>query len=359
MLYISKNNSTIEDSNYNFFSVNGFFGINDHIRLTILSFILLSLILNIIIFTILLKRKKTKKTGGFSLSGILTFNILTVNFIHNLSYIFNWVIKDNTTEYRKDPDKPGLNVGALLIGSPSKYYPCIFQGFLLIFFSMSQDFIINIFFAFVNMEGKEKRFPFIIVIAIIGYIFPFFITLIYVNFALIGINEKVCYIAKYTYKIDKNGKVKYFPEKNYDIFKAIIFIIRGINYFITLLFGIRAIRYIKRSKKKDKKVEKLLSSLPVIAIVFFTLSIYLIFRIIFFMNSRLEEKYMDIYLILNSVDAVLLPIVFFINHGIYRYFCCCCPKIQYENDNYDNETSIKDDIILDNLMPKNENKEDE
>ena len=362
MLYNSKNNPNnnhpiIVDRNYNLFSIKDFFGINDVTRLIILIFIFISLILNIIIVTILIKRKKSNKKSVFSLSGILTLNILIVNFLHTISYIFNWVIKNDTTEFHK-PNKIPINVGGLLVGNPSNYKPCLLQGFLLIFFSMSQDFIINIFFAFVNMDGKEKRFIFILVILIAGYIFPFCITLIYSNLKLIGINEKVCYIAKYSYKIDdKTGEVQYFPEKNYNYFKAIIFSIRGLNLILTLFFIIRAIRYIQRSEKKDRKADKLISSLPVISVAFFTLSIYLIFRIVFFVDSRLEEKYMDIYLLLNSVDAVLLPIVFFINHGIYRYFCCCCPEIRYESDNYDNDTSIKDEIILENIIPKDEKKE--
>ena len=353
----NNNGSRIVDRNYDLFELKYFFGINDMTRLIILIFIFISLILNIIIVTILIKRKKANKKGVFSLSGILTLNILIVNFLHTTSYIFNWVIKNDETEFHK-PNKRPINVGGLLVGNPSNFKPCFLQGFLLIFFSMSQDFIINIFFAFVNMDGKEKRFIFILVILIAGYIFPFCITLIYSNLKLIGINEKVCYIAKYSYKIDdKTGEVQYFPEKNYNYFKAIIFSIRGLNLILTLFFIIRAIRYIQRSEKKDRKADKLISSLPVISVAFFTLSIYLIFRIVFFVDSRLEEKYMDIYLLLNSVDAVLLPIVFFINHGIYRYFCCCCPEINYESDNYDNDTSIKDEIILENIILKDEKKE--
>ena len=84
-----------------------------------------------------------------------------------------------------------------------------------------------------------------------------------------------------------------------------------------------------------------------------TLSVYLIFRIIFFINSKLEEEYINIYLIMNSVDAFLLPLSFFINHRIYKYFCCCCPKIKYQRDtndyDNDNDSSIRDGINLDSL----------
>lgn len=351
MLYFLKNDSNsipfIEKKNYNNYSSRDFFGINDPVRLVIFLFILSSFILNIIIITISIKRKKEKEKEGFSLSGILTLNILLVNFFHTLSYIFNWVIKNDDTKYKKGPNNLELNVGALLLGNPSNHFLCYFQGFLLICLSMSQDFIINIFFAFVNMEGKEKRHIFIIIIIIAGYIFPLSITLIYSNMDLLGINEKVCYIKKYAFEI-KGDKVEYHLEEHYNIYKAIIFIIRGFNYILTLFFIIRAIRYIRRSNKKDKKVDKLISSLPVIGVAFFTLSVYLIFRIIFFINSKLEEEYINIYLIMNSVDAFLLPLSFFINHRIYKYFCCCCPKIKYQRDtndyDNDNDSSIRDGI---------------
>ena len=58
---------------------------------------------------------------------------------------------------------------------------------------MNQDLI----FFFLKRDRKDKRFIFILVILILVYIYQFCITLIYSNLKLIGINEKVCYIAKY------------------------------------------------------------------------------------------------------------------------------------------------------------------
>ena len=64
------------------------------------------------------------------------------------------------------------------------------------------------------MDRKEKRIIFILVILIFGYIYHFCITLIYCNLKLIRgaplirINEIICYIVKYSYKIDDKAKLQ-------------------------------------------------------------------------------------------------------------------------------------------------------
>ena len=131
-------NITNNDPNINF---NFFLADGDFYRLIIIIFIIVSFLLNIIIIFIICCCYGKKRV--FSFSGTLTLIILIVNLLHISSYLINWVIK-----------KEGTNQISLLYGSGNA---CIFQGFLLIFLSMSQDIIVNIFFAFINSGEKEKN----------------------------------------------------------------------------------------------------------------------------------------------------------------------------------------------------------
>ena len=339
-------------NNYDYFSKEYFFGLNgDHTRLVIMIFILISFILTIFIIFMLHNYRKKREFSSFSLSGLLSLNILIENFFRTFSYIFNWLIKDDNTKFN------GYNIGALLNGNPSNFNLCIVQGFLLIFLSISQDIITNIFFSFVNVEQQEKKHLYIIILLIAGYIFPASVSFFYYKFDIIGINERFCYIEKYSFEIN-NIKVIYKKKNDYKIYVLLIFIIRSFNFFLTLYFIIKAMRYIKNSKKdeNDRKAGKYISSLPVVFVSCFTLFVELIFRILSFIDIEFEEKFIGIYVIMNSVDSILLPLAFFLKHKIYMYFCCCLnTKIEIENFSENNDSSIKD-IEISTLLPPGKSK---
>ena len=339
------NDQNITNKNYDFFSTDYFFGLDDDpTRLIIMIFILISFILTIFIIFMLRNYRKNRDFTSFSLSGVLSLNILIENFLRTFSYIFNWLIKNDNTKFNED------NVGALLNGNPSDFNLCILQGFFLLFLSISQDIIINIFFSFVNMEQRQIKHLYIIILLIAGYIFPACVTIYYYKFDMIGINEKFCYIEKYSFDII-DDEVTYEKQKDYKIYILYIFLIRSFNFLLTLIFITKAMIYLKNSKKdeNDKKAGKLISSLPVIFVSCFTLFIELIFRILSFIDIEFEEKLVGIYVIMNSIDSILLPLAFFLKHKIYRYFCCC---LTTKNDNNDgnNDSSIKD-IEISTLIP--------
>ena len=208
------------------------------------------------------------------------------------------------------------------------------------------------------------KYKSIIIILVAGYIIPASVTILYYKHDMIGINEKFCYIEKYSFKIDDEKKeVIYHKDKNYKLHVLYIFIIRSFNFFITLYYIIRAIRYIKNIKnnENDSKAGKLFSSLPVVFVSSFTLFIELIFRFLSFIDIELEEKLIGIYIIMNSADSILLPLSFFLKHKIYRYFCCCIrTKIGNYDDNNDenNDSSIKD-IEISTLIPPEKLKDKE
>ena len=106
-------------------------------------------------------------------------------------------------------------------------------------------------------------------------------------------------------------------------------------------------------KENDKKKEKLISALPVVLITFFTLLVFIIFRIICFIDSKLEEKYNGVYLVLNTVDSILLPLSFAITHELYRYFLCCSDRILPETN--ENDSTLE----IDNFLPPGKKKQNE
>ena len=353
-------NNSIYNKDYNYFSVKNFFGgRDDPSRLIILIFILLSFVLNVIIIYILSFYRKKR---DFSLSGSLTLNILIVNFLHTLSYILNWIIRNDDINNDIENNNSDIEVGALLKGNPSDFGFCQAQGFLLIFLSLSQDIIIIIFLAFINIEKRRrKKFLASIILILGGYISPLLITIYFYYFDLIGINEKFCYISKYLFSIDNGtNEVLYEKENNYKSLISIIFALRFSSFILAIILVRKAFNYIKIAKNPDKKKEILKYSLPVVLVTFFTLCIDLIFKIISIIDNKLEEKYIEVYVVLNSIDSILLPLAFSIRHNIYLYFCCCFRRNNFEISSInesDNEISIKDlEIDEKLLMSENESK---
>ena len=331
-------NITNNDTNIdydNFFLADG-----DYYRLAIIILIIVSFILNIIILFIICCCYGKRKI--FSFSGTLILIILIVNFFHIFSYCINWVIKNN-----------GI---WLLYGD----FACKTQGILLISLSMSQDIIINIFFAFINSGEKKKQYFFAIFLVLGGFAFPALLTFSFASLEIIGINEKFCHISKY----NLGDEVSIIENKEkytlYIIFKSIIFCIRGINFIITFLYIIRAFKYIKRSERNDKKSLRLISSFFVVFISFFTLLVELVFKLLFFIIPEYENGfYIDIYMLLNSVDSVLLPFAFIIKNKLCVYLCCCCcTENRYESFcDIDNENSIYD-IEIDKLLKDDNDKKE-
>lgn len=335
--------NNISCSNYNYypdFSLKNFIiggGNEYYIRLTLFIFIIVSLILNIIIISITFCRKK----GYFSLSGIITLIFLIDNFLHLSSFMINWVVKNKDTERIIDSDK--INIGALLYGNPSNLSICKFQAFCLIFFSFCQDIIINIFFASIYYDEKEKRPLFVILLFFIGLIFPLVITSIFYYLDLFGINERFCHISKYTLKITENNIVEYDIDNEYIGFKIIIFIIRIINFIITFFFIIKGvIKMYKITDKKNKQKDKLKGVLLVSIISFLNLLIKLVFKILCFIDNENEAKLIGPYLIVSSLDSILLPLAFSILYKIYIYFSCCLP-IKFDDNIIDADSSLKYD----------------
>ena len=168
----------IINGNYSFFSVVSFFGFDDGIRLIQIIYIIISFILNLIIFVILCKRKNKK----YSIALQLNSNLLIINFIHTFAYLLNWVVKFDQAHKIWDNGK-SYDIGGLLIGNPKNHFGmCLTQGFLLIFSSMSQDMFINIFFYIINKSSIITKKNLTLLCYSLGYFCPFLYALIHLIF---------------------------------------------------------------------------------------------------------------------------------------------------------------------------------
>ena len=331
MLLESKNN-TIRDPNYDFFNAANFLGA-DYIRIIIIIYIFLSFLLNLFIFFTIFFYKSKKK---MSFSGFITCNILIINFLHTLSYIFNWVIKNNETETKICKE------GALLIGNVSNTALCTFQGCSLIFFSLCQEILNNLLLGYIIFNGKENKPIFILIFALLGYIFPALFVVVFSINDLIGINEKYCYFEKYKLSIvSEKNSFKYIENTNYIICQGVLYSLRSLNFIGTILFLIKSIIYIIKADNKDHKRETLISSIPTAIVIFCSSFIELIFRILFMISSEIENKYIGTYLILNTIDSIFLPLSFIIDYKLYQFWFCR----DNDKNNNDLDTSFQDSLL--------------
>ena len=350
----NNNNNNITNITYDKCTFNNFFASGNLILIIIIFvFIIISFILNLIIMIILCKYKRQKQ---YSLTGILTWNIFIFNLLHTCSYIVNWFIKDNEKS-------EGINYGCLLFSST-----CKIQASCLIFFSLSQDIIINVFSSFIIFGGKNGKYKYGLILILAGYIFPMAITIIYYRLKIIGIDEQYCYISKYfddfedKYKdqsedeIGDKKEIEYIVKdsnKYYNCYKIIIVTIRFINCLITLFLIIKGKKFIKenkpskKEKKPNKKVDKIGASLLIFIFSFISLLIYLIFEITSIITTKIEPIRTRIYVIINSFESILLPLLFSIKHEIYVYLCCLrSPKY---NKIVDGDSSMKE-IEIDQIL---------
>jgi len=306
---MSKN---ITDPNYSLMSLEDFFGIKDPVRLVIIIYIFISLILNIFIFVIVSIIHFKKKV--FSLGILVTCAILFVNFAHTFAYFFQWVIKDNTTKYIiNNNNGENIEVGGLLTGNPSHFSACTAQAFILISSSISQDFIINIFFYMVTKNEKEIRKGIITIsLLILGLVFPIGFTLFYYFIGSLGLNDKFCYVAKFTYSIN-NNIVKYEISDNFKFLVMIVYGIRVVNFCVTFFFLIKIIKYVKKTNMSKTYIFK---SIIIPIIQLFTILIGVLYRLLIFFSYDISYKISWLYLVLNTSDGVLFPIIFMFKNNI-------------------------------------------
>ena len=307
----------VRNPDYSILTARNFFGATDPIRIVIIIYIFLSLILNSINFAVLLINVKRNKMK-LPLATWLILGTLLMNFVHTATYFYEWVIKEGvdkvtTTVQSLIGKETKVHVGALLTGNPKNMIPCYLQGFFLIFSSVSQDFLINIFFYLID-AAEFNGFYVKMSIAIIGIAFPFFFTLVLQFIGAIGLNDEFCYVKKFEFAF-KDGKIAYrYKGISFQICVMIVYFIRIINCIATTYFLIKIIKYVKSEKKPYLYLFKLIF-IPTIQV--FTIGIGVIYRFINLVDAGASVKLAGPYLILNTADGFLFPIGFALQNNIF------------------------------------------
>lgn len=330
---------------YSISSVKDFFGGTDPIRLVIIIYIFLSFILNLINFIVIGLTIKIKKKI-FPIALWVMLSVLLMNFIHTFTYFFEWVIKKGVYKVKVKVKKNYVKVGALLTGNPKNISACKIQGFLLIFSSISQDFLINIFFYLVN-SSKFNEFYSELAIIILGFVFPFIFTLILELVGAIGLNDQFCYVKKFEYNII-NDNVDYYYFKNFQLWVIIVYSIRVLNFIITVYFLIKILSYVKKENQPRLYIFKSIF-IPIIQL--FTIGIGVLYRFINLISSDISARLSGTYLILNTVDGVLFPIGFALQNNIFGQI----KRLIYGED--ENKKDDKEETI-EIMEKKEENEED-
>lgn len=342
---IESNKSNITYSDYSLLDNFSFFGGTDPIRIVILFYILFSFILNIII---IISVSLTKKKRYSSLALTITGSILFVNFVHTFSYLFEWVIKEGVEIEIND----NITVGGLLIGNLNNFSPCIIQGFLLISSSISQDFLINIFYYVINMKEKPQQKYVLLALLLLGFLFPIVFTSVLYFIDGLGLNDEFCYVKKFQFTCDKNtGICKYENYQNFHILVLLVYLIRTLNFIFAVYRLWQIIKYIR---KENLAIKYIVRSSAILFVQLFTLGIGLIYRISSFFKDNFSANLSGIYLILNTCDGVLFPLCYSLSNNIYsNLWKILTGKKEEEEDDDSSEPEIDLDDSLSSFKELN------
>ena len=343
------NTMNILNGNYNF-DVSKYFFNADIFRLIIIIFIIISFIVNVLYFITSLKTKFKDEILQINL--ILTRNILFINFLHKFSYLYEWVLqnvdnesslyanKDNGeigTIENKD-DKNYFRIGGLLVGNMYKMEACKAQGFFLVFTSLSQDILILILFYMINKSTRLSKAKTCIFLSV-GYLCSFIISIIYLSVNGLGLNDKYCFIKKFIF--DEKQLDKPYQMHSYFILMIIIYyLIRLIFIIISSIILYKIVQYIKKNEYGKGYLIRLSSFL---LLQIFSIAFGIMYRIGGMINEKFSRDFVDIFLIVNNLDALVFPLFSFFSNNMYLNLCG-----KKKNDELENVFMLQDNDVTTN-----------
>ena len=343
------NTMNILIGNYNF-DVSKYFFNADIFRLIIIIFIIISFIVNVLYFITSLKTKFKDELLQNNL--ILTRNILFINFLHKFSYLYEWVLqnvdnesslyanKDNGeigTIENKD-DKNYFRIGGLLVGNMYKMEACKAQGFFLVFTSLSQDILILILFYMINKSTRLSKAKTCIFLSV-GYLCSFIISIIYLSVNGLGLNDKYCFIKKFIF--DEKQLDKPYQMHSYFILMIIIYyLIRLIFIIISCILLYKIVQYIKKNEYGKGYLIRLSSFL---LLQIFSIAFGIMYRIGGMINEKFSRDFVDIFLIVNNLDALVFPLFSFFSNNMYLNLCG-----KKKNDELENVFMLQDNDVTTN-----------
>ena len=288
-------------------------------RIIVLCFCLISFLLNLSILISICVAKHKK----ISIVMRITGSILIVNFINILSYTFQWVIDKSEGPKEKYTIK--------LLFEKTNNYVCNLQSFIMLTSALSQDYLVLFFFSIVNKKNLIKV-TYINLFSILSVLVPIIFSFIYLLLEAFGVSDDFCYIKKYEYKDDH-----YESYNKYTIYFSIAYSLRGINFGISIFLLIKIIKYIS----KEKSCSYIINKLSMLFIQLFKLFIILSFRISNFIWEDYPKILRQIYVILSTIDGLLLPLAFAYSNQIYHN-CFKCDKQSRKDSDF--EKDIEEDI---------------
>ena len=343
------NTENILIGNYNF-DVSKYFFNADIFRLIIIIFIIISFIVNVLYFITSLKTKFKDEILQINL--ILTRNILFINFLHKFSYLYEWVLqnvdnesslyvnKDNGeigTIENKD-DKNYFRIGGLLVGNMYKMEACKAQGFFLVFTSLSQDILILILFYMINKSTRLSKAKTCIFLSV-GYLCSFIISIIYLSVNGLGLNDKYCFIKKFIFD-EKQLDKPYQMNSNFILMIIIYYLIRLIFIIISSILLYKIVQYIKKNEYGKGYLIRLSSFL---LLQIFSIAFGIMYRIGGMINEKFSRDFVDIFLIVNNLDALVFPLFSFFSNNMYLNLCG-----KKKNDELENVFMLQDNDVTTN-----------
>ena len=343
------NTTNILIGNYNF-DVSKYFFNADIFRLIIIIFIIISFIVNVLYFITSLKTKFKDEILQINL--ILTRNILFINFLHKFSYLYEWVLqnvdnesslyvnKDNGeigTIENKD-DKNYFRIGGLLVGNMYKMEACKAQGFFLVFTSLSQDILILILFYMINKSTRLSKAKTCIFLSV-GYLCSFIISIIYLSVNGLGLNDKYCFIKKFIFD-EKQLDKPYQMHSNFILMIIIYYLIRLIFIIISSILLYKIVQYIKKNEYGKGYLIRLASFL---LLQIFSIAFGIMYRIGGMINEKFSRDFVDIFLIVNNLDALVFPLFSFFSNNMYLNLCG-----KKKNDELENVFMLQDNDVTTN-----------
>ena len=343
-----------------------YFFSGDKIRAVIIVYIIISLVFNIlylISFISILKRKPKKK-----IHLILMSNILLINFIHTFSYLYEWVLQNVNNNSSLYIDNNGIKcvkqncnnsdynrIGGLLVGNMDNMAACKTQAFFLVFSSLSQDIIINIFFYLINKTSKLKTKIIIRFLIIAGYAFPIILAIIYLVIGAFGLNDKFCFVKKFNFdeemKITIENQTKYKPDKRFIPLICLFYLIRIINIVISGGFLYKIVKYVSKNKLRKMYIFK---SFSFLFIQIITIIIGIIYTFGGIINKKFGRDFVDAYLIVNTIDGVIFPMASYFANKMHK-FLCSNNDGNYSIDLLSSE-STDNDVTTNNVTLQNQTK---
>ena len=343
------NTENILIGNYNF-DVSKYFFNADIFRLIIIIFIIISFIVNVLYFITSLKTKFKNEVLQIKL--IFTKNILFINFLHKFSYLYEWVLqnvdnesslyvnKDNGeigTIENKD-DKNYFRIGGLLVGNMYKMEACKAQGFFLVFTSLSQDILILILFYMINKSTRVSKAKTCIFLSV-GYLCSFIISIIYLSVNGLGLNDKYCFIKKFIFD-EKQLDKPYQMNSNFILMIIIYYLIRLIFIIISSILLYKIVQYIKKNEYGKGYLIRLSSFL---LLQIFSIAFGIMYRIGGMINEKFSRDFVDIFLIVNNLDALVFPLFSFFSNNMYLNLCG-----KKKNDELENVFMLQDNDVTTN-----------